>query len=47
MMTWLDMQGVQFVRGTRVTDIEFAEDGGKISVRSLVLDQNACDVAVW
>jgi len=46
-MTWLEKQGAQFVRDTRVTDIEFAEDGGKIFVRSLVPDQNACDVAVW
>jgi oleate hydratase len=39
--SWLEKQGVHFIKNTRVTDMEFAEDGGKISVRRLVLDQNA------
>jgi oleate hydratase len=39
--SWLEQQGVQFIPNTRVTDMEFAESGGKLSVRRLVLDQNA------
>ena len=31
--SWLEKQGVQFVKGTRVTDMEFAEDSGKLSVK--------------
>jgi oleate hydratase len=39
--SWLETQGVRFIRGTRVTDMEFAEDGGKLAVKRLVLDQGA------
>lgn|GEM_PF-1172593 len=46
LMTWLEKQGVQFVRNTRVTDMGFAEDGGKISVKHLVLDQNGNNAIV-
>jgi len=35
--TWLERQNVRFVRDTRVTDMEFAEGGGKLLVKSLVL----------
>src|SRR6266542_3905304 len=38
--TWLEKQGVRFVRDTRVTDMEFAEAGGKLSVTRLTLDAN-------
>ena len=40
LICWLEKQGIQFVRNTRVTDMEIAEDGGKVSVTRLVLDQN-------
>ena len=46
LMTWLEKQGVQFVRDTRVTDMEFAEDGSNISVKRLVLDQNGNSAVV-
>ncbi len=39
--SWLEKQGVQFIQNTRVTDMEFVESDGKLSVRRLVLDQNA------
>ncbi|RTM14203.1 MAG: oleate hydratase [Bradyrhizobiaceae bacterium] len=35
---WLERQNVRFVRDTRVTDMQFADDGGKVSVTSLALD---------
>ena len=38
--TWLDQQGVRFVRDVTVTDMEFAEAGGKLSVKGLTLDAN-------
>jgi oleate hydratase len=38
LMTWLERQNVRFVRDTQVTDMEFAEGGGKLSVKNLVLD---------
>ena len=38
--TWLERQNVRFVRDTRVTDMEFAEGGGKLLVKNLVLDAN-------
>jgi oleate hydratase len=44
--SWLEKQGVQFIKDTRVTDMEIAEDSGKISVKRLVLDQSAKSVAV-
>ena len=44
--SWLEKQGVQFIRNTRVADMEIAEDGGKISVKRLVLDQNAKNAVV-
>ena len=39
--SWLDKQGVQFTNNTRVTDMEIAEDGGKLSVKRLILNQDA------
>lgn len=47
LMTWLEKQDVQFVRNTRVTDMRFEEDGDKISVKHLVLDQNGNDTIVF
>jgi oleate hydratase len=44
--SWLEKQGVRFAKNTRVTDMEIAEDGGKLSVKRLVLDQNAKSAAV-
>src|SRR6266702_4925574 len=44
--SWLDKQGVQFIKGTHVTDVEFAEDSGQLSVKRLVLDQNAKSTSV-
>ena len=44
--SWLEKQGVQFIKGTHVTDMEFAEDSGKLSVKRLVLDQNAESTSV-
>lgn len=44
--SWLEKQGVKFIKGTRVTDMEFAEDIGKLSVKRLVLDQNAESTSV-
>jgi oleate hydratase len=35
---WLEKQGVRFVRDTRVTDMQFAESGGKLAVKSLELE---------
>ncbi len=46
LVTWLERQNVRFVRDTRVTDMEFAEGGGKLSVKSLVLDANGKGSAV-
>lgn len=46
LMTWLEKQGVQFVLRTRVTDMEFVEDGGKLSVKRLVLDQKGKNAGV-
>lgn len=46
LMAWLEKQGVQFVRNMRVTDMGFAEDGDKISVKHLALDQNGKDAIV-
>jgi oleate hydratase len=39
--SWLEKHGVRFIKNTRVTDMEIAEDSGKLSVMRLVLDQNA------
>ncbi|MGA7810589.1 oleate hydratase, partial [Bradyrhizobium sp.] len=44
--SWLEQQGVQFVKSTRVTDMDLMDDGGKLSVRRLVLDQNAKSTVV-
>jgi oleate hydratase len=38
--TWLERQNVRFVRDTTVTDMKFAEDDGRLSVKSLALDAN-------
>ncbi|WP_204283696.1 oleate hydratase, partial [Klebsiella pneumoniae] len=38
---WLKRQGVQFVRGTRVTDMALEDDNGRIRVRNLVLDRDS------
>jgi oleate hydratase len=35
---WLEEQGVWFVRDTRVTDMQFAESGGKLAVKRLLLE---------
>lgn len=43
---WLERQHVQFVRDTRVTDMQFAERGGKLAVTSLALDVDGRDRAV-
>jgi len=37
---WLKRHGVQFVRGTRVTDMTFEQEGAKLRVRQLVLDRD-------
>lgn len=37
---WLKRQGVQFVRGTRVTDMAFEADGARLRVRQLTLDRD-------
>jgi oleate hydratase len=39
--SWLETQGVRFIKSTRVTDMEFAENGGKLAVKRLVLDRSA------
>jgi MCRA family len=39
-MDWLAKHGVRFVRDTRVIDMEFAEERGKLSVKSLALEAN-------
>jgi oleate hydratase len=44
--SWLEKQGVQFVRSTRVIDMEIAEESGKLFVKRLVVDQNAKSAAV-
>jgi len=44
--SWLEKQGVQFVKNARVTDLEIAEDKGKISVKRLVLDQDGKNTAI-
>jgi oleate hydratase len=38
---WLKRQGVQFVRGTRVTDMAFEADGARLRVRQLTLDRDS------
>jgi oleate hydratase len=38
---WLEQRGVRFVTDARVIDMELAGEDGKISVKRLVLDQNA------
>lgn len=38
--TWLVQRHVRFIRNSRVTDMELAEDGGKISVKRLALEAN-------
>ncbi len=43
---WLEKHDVRFVRDTRVTDMEFAELNGKLSVRRLALDANGQTSAV-
>jgi len=40
LMTWLGQQGVQFVGGTRVDDMNFAEQAGKLAVTGLHLIQD-------
>ena len=44
--SWLEKQGVQFVKNTRVTDMEIAEDNGKVSVKRLFLDQNGKNTGI-
>jgi oleate hydratase len=44
--SWLEKQGVQFIKNTRVTDMEIAENSGKLSVKRLVLDHNAKSAVV-
>jgi oleate hydratase len=44
--SWLEKQGVQFVKNTRVIDMEIAEESGKLFVKRLVVDQNAKSAAV-
>jgi oleate hydratase len=44
--SWLEKQGVQFIKNTRVTDMDIVEDRGKISVKRLVLDQNTKSAVV-
>jgi oleate hydratase len=39
--SWLEAQGVRFSKTTRVTDMEFADAGGKLAVKRLHLDQDA------
>lgn len=46
LMAWLEKQSVHFVGDTRVTDMGFAEDGDKISVKRLVLDQDGNNTVV-
>ena len=38
---WLKSQGVQFVRGTRVTDMAFEAEGARLRVRQLTLDRDS------
>ncbi len=40
LVDWLKRQGVQFVRGTRVTDMAFEPEGERLRVRQLVLDRD-------
>ena len=40
LVDWLKRQGVQFVWGTRVTDMAFEREGGKLRVRQLTLDRD-------
>jgi oleate hydratase len=44
LVDWLKQQGVQFVRGTRVTDMAFEREGEKLRVRQLVLDRRTANV---
>jgi oleate hydratase len=43
---WLQQQGVRFVGNTGVTDMEFAEAGGQLAVKRLVLEQNGKSTSV-
>ncbi len=40
LVEWLKHHGVQFVRGTRVTDMAFEPEGDKLRVRRLMLDRD-------
>ena len=37
---WLEAQGVRFVSGTRVTDVQLADEGGKVRVTALSLKKS-------
>jgi oleate hydratase len=43
---WLNRRNVHFVRDTRVIDMAFAEEGGKLSVKSLALEVDNRQLAV-
>ena len=38
--SWLKAQGVQFVHGARVTDMEFVQKGDKLSVETLLVERD-------
>ncbi|MBA7475419.1 hypothetical protein ES707_10789 [subsurface metagenome] len=38
LVSWLKAHGVQFIHGARVTDMEFAREGDKLSVRTQQLN---------
>ena len=46
LVDWLKQQGVQFARGTRVTDMTFEREGDKLRVRQLVLDRDGRNAGV-
>jgi oleate hydratase len=41
--TWLAAQGVRFVTGTQVTDMQLAEEGGKVRVTTLTIKKSGGD----
>ncbi len=41
---WLDAQGVQFVSGTQVTDMQLADDAGKVRVTALTIKKSGGEI---
>lgn len=46
LVSWLKAHGVQFVHGARVTDMEFAREGDKLCVKTLVLERDGAIIRV-